>query len=43
MQLDDLNFTDCLALTSHPHQQMQMNTTNVAAVSVAVGPNIHMT
>ncbi|VDP00770.1 unnamed protein product, partial [Schistosoma curassoni] len=42
MQLDDLDFTDDLALLSHTEQQMQEKTTRVAAVSVAaVGFNIH--
>ncbi|VDP33097.1 unnamed protein product [Schistosoma mattheei] len=37
MQLDDLDFTDDLALLSHTEQQMQEKTTSVAAV----GFNIH--
>ncbi|VDP39085.1 unnamed protein product [Schistosoma curassoni] len=41
MQLDDLDFTDDLALLSQSKQQMQENTTSVAAVSAAVGLNIH--
>ncbi|VDO74596.1 unnamed protein product [Schistosoma margrebowiei] len=44
MQLDDLDFADDLALLSftHPHQQMQVKTTTVAAALEAVGLNIHM-
>ncbi|VDP19719.1 unnamed protein product [Schistosoma margrebowiei] len=41
-QLDDLDFTDLLAPLSHTHEQMQINTTSVAAVSSAVDFNIHM-
>ncbi|VDP26168.1 unnamed protein product [Schistosoma curassoni] len=41
MQLDDLDFTDGLALLSHTQQQMQEKTTSVAAASAAVGLNIH--
>ncbi|VDP68166.1 unnamed protein product [Schistosoma mattheei] len=41
MQLHDLDFTDDLALLSHTQQQIQEKTTNVAAVSAAVGLNIH--
>ncbi|VDO53279.1 unnamed protein product [Schistosoma margrebowiei] len=40
-QLDDLHFADDLTLLSHTHQQMQMNTTNVAAEFRSVGLNIH--
>ncbi|VDP03592.1 unnamed protein product [Schistosoma curassoni] len=40
-QLDDLDFTDDLALLSHTHEQMQLKTASVAAVSASVGPNIH--
>ncbi|VDP27420.1 unnamed protein product [Schistosoma curassoni] len=41
MQLDDLNFTDDLALLSHTHQQMQVKTTSVAAASASVGLNMY--
>ncbi|VDP61308.1 unnamed protein product [Schistosoma curassoni] len=41
MQLDDLDFADDLALLSQTQQQIQGKTTSVAAVSVAVGLNIH--
>ncbi|VDP48049.1 unnamed protein product [Schistosoma margrebowiei] len=41
MQLDDLNFTDDLALLSQTQQQMQENTNSVAAASAAVGLNTH--
>ncbi|VDP58354.1 unnamed protein product [Schistosoma mattheei] len=37
MQLDDLDFTDDLALLSQSQQQMKEKTTSVAAVV----PNIH--
>ncbi|VDP65291.1 unnamed protein product [Schistosoma curassoni] len=40
-QLDDLDFTDDLVLLSHTHEQMQIKTASVAAVSVSVGLNIH--
>ncbi|VDP67467.1 unnamed protein product [Schistosoma mattheei] len=40
-QLDDLDFSDDLALLSHTHEQMQMKTTSVAAVPASVGLNIH--
>ncbi|VDP43539.1 unnamed protein product [Schistosoma margrebowiei] len=40
-QLDDLDFADDLALLSHTHEQMQIKTASVAAVSVSVGLNIH--
>ncbi|VDP43208.1 unnamed protein product [Schistosoma curassoni] len=40
-QLDDLDFTDDLALLSHTHEQMQIKTASVAAVSASVGLNIH--
>ncbi|VDP80056.1 unnamed protein product [Schistosoma mattheei] len=40
-QLDDLEFSDHLALPSHTHQQMQMETTSVTAVVASVGLNIH--
>ncbi|VDP25506.1 unnamed protein product [Schistosoma mattheei] len=39
-QLDDLDFADDLALLSHTHEQMQIGTANVAAVS-ASGLSIH--
>ncbi|VDO49486.1 unnamed protein product [Schistosoma margrebowiei] len=41
MQLDDLHFTDHIALLSHIHQQTQMKTMSVATVSASVGFNIH--
>ncbi|VDP44978.1 unnamed protein product [Schistosoma curassoni] len=41
MQLDDLDFTDDLALLSQTQQQMQEKTNTVAAASAAVGLNIH--
>ncbi|VDP50536.1 unnamed protein product [Schistosoma margrebowiei] len=41
MQLDDLDFTDDLALLSKSQQQKQEISTSVAAVSAAVGLNIH--
>ncbi|VDO79574.1 unnamed protein product [Schistosoma margrebowiei] len=41
MQLDDLDFTDDLALLSQTQQQMQEKTTSVAAASAAIGFNIH--
>ncbi|VDP08886.1 unnamed protein product [Schistosoma mattheei] len=41
MQLDDLDFTDDLALLSRTQQQMQEKTTSVAAALAAVGLNIH--
>ncbi|VDP56151.1 unnamed protein product [Schistosoma margrebowiei] len=40
-QLDDLDFADDLALLSHTHEQMQIKTVSVAAVSAPVGINIH--
>ncbi|VDO93840.1 unnamed protein product [Schistosoma margrebowiei] len=40
-QLDDLDFADDLALLSHAHEQMQIKTANVAAVSASVGLDIH--
>ncbi|VDP63251.1 unnamed protein product, partial [Schistosoma curassoni] len=40
-QLDDLDFADDLALLSHAHEQMQMKTANVAAVSASVGLSIY--
>ncbi|VDO58879.1 unnamed protein product [Schistosoma margrebowiei] len=41
MQLDDLDFADDLTLLSKTQQQMQEKTTSLAAVSAAVGLNIH--
>ncbi|VDO83990.1 unnamed protein product [Schistosoma margrebowiei] len=41
MQLDDLDFADDLAILSHTQQQMQENSTGVAAASSAVSLNIH--
>ncbi|VDP33078.1 unnamed protein product [Schistosoma margrebowiei] len=38
-QLDDLDFTDNLALLSRTHERMQMKTASVAAVSASVGEN----
>ncbi|VDO68021.1 unnamed protein product [Schistosoma margrebowiei] len=40
-QLDDLDFADDLALLSCTHEQMQMKTASVAAVSASVGLSIH--
>ncbi|VDO65612.1 unnamed protein product [Schistosoma margrebowiei] len=40
-QLDDLDFADDLALLSHTHEQMQMKTASVAAVSASVGFSMH--
>ncbi|KAH9587145.1 Laminin subunit gamma-1 [Schistosoma haematobium] len=40
-QLDDLNFADDIALLSHTHEQMQIKTASVAAVSASVGLSIH--
>ncbi|VDP63683.1 unnamed protein product [Schistosoma curassoni] len=40
-QLDDLDFADDLALLSRTHEQMQMKTASVAAVTASVGLNIH--
>ncbi|VDP08635.1 unnamed protein product [Schistosoma margrebowiei] len=41
-QLDDLDFTDGLALLSHTHEQIQINAASVAAVSTSLGLiNIH--
>ncbi|VDO79854.1 unnamed protein product [Schistosoma margrebowiei] len=40
-QLDDLEFTDDLALLSYTHEQMQIKTASVAAVSVSVSLSIH--
>ncbi|VDO43637.1 unnamed protein product [Schistosoma margrebowiei] len=40
-QLDDLDFADDLALLSCTHEQMQMKTASVAAVSESVGLSIH--
>ncbi|VDO87146.1 unnamed protein product [Schistosoma margrebowiei] len=40
-QLDDLDFADDLALLSHTHEQMQIKTASVAAISASVGLNIH--
>ncbi|VDP47156.1 unnamed protein product [Schistosoma margrebowiei] len=41
MQLDDLDFSDDLAVLSQTQQQMQEKTTSVSAASPAVGLNIH--
>ncbi|VDO67030.1 unnamed protein product [Schistosoma curassoni] len=40
-QLDNLDFTDDLALLSHTHEHMQVKTASVAAVSSLVGLSIH--
>ncbi|VDP45385.1 unnamed protein product [Schistosoma mattheei] len=40
-QLDDLDFADDLAILSHTHEQMQIKTASVAAVSASVGLRIH--
>ncbi|VDP21953.1 unnamed protein product [Schistosoma margrebowiei] len=40
-QLNDLDFADDLSLLSHTHEQMQIKTANVAAVSASVGLSIH--
>ncbi|VDP26951.1 unnamed protein product [Schistosoma margrebowiei] len=40
-QLDGLDFADYLALLSHTHEQMQIKTVCVAAVSASVGLNTH--
>ncbi|VDP34015.1 unnamed protein product, partial [Schistosoma margrebowiei] len=40
-QLDDLDFADDLVLLSRTHEQMQMKTAGVAAVSASVGLSIH--
>ncbi|VDO66092.1 unnamed protein product [Schistosoma curassoni] len=39
-QLDDLDFADDLARLLHTHEQMQIKTASVAAVSASVGLNI---
>ncbi|VDO71592.1 unnamed protein product [Schistosoma curassoni] len=41
MQLDDLDFTDDLALLTHTQLQMQEKTIIVAVALAAVGLNIH--
>ncbi|CAH8589616.1 unnamed protein product [Schistosoma haematobium] len=40
-QLDDLDFADHLELLSHTHEQMQIKTASVAAVSASVDLSIH--
>ncbi|VDP28939.1 unnamed protein product, partial [Schistosoma curassoni] len=40
-QLDDLDFADDLALLSHTHEQMQIKTASVAAVSASIGLSTH--
>ncbi|VDP59893.1 unnamed protein product [Schistosoma mattheei] len=40
-QLDCSDFADDLALISHTHEQMQIKTASVAAVSASLGLNIH--
>ncbi|VDP30881.1 unnamed protein product [Schistosoma margrebowiei] len=39
-QIDDLDFADDLSLLSHTHEQMQMKTASVAAVSASIGLSI---
>ncbi|VDO86019.1 unnamed protein product [Schistosoma margrebowiei] len=39
--LDDLGFADDLAILPHTHEEMQIKTASVAAVSVSVDLNIH--
>ncbi|VDP32313.1 unnamed protein product [Schistosoma margrebowiei] len=41
MQLDDLDFTDDLALPSHTYQQVQVKIENVTTASVSVGFKIY--
>ncbi|VDP63473.1 unnamed protein product [Schistosoma curassoni] len=41
IQLHHLDFADDLALLSRTHEQMQMKTANVAAVSALVGLSVH--
>ena len=41
MQLDDLNFTDDLALLSHNHSQMQDKTTLLETTSAGTGLKIN--
>ncbi|VDO93089.1 unnamed protein product [Schistosoma curassoni] len=41
MELEDIEFSDDLALLSHTQQQMQEKTTSVAVASAALGLNIH--
>ncbi|VDO54248.1 unnamed protein product [Schistosoma margrebowiei] len=41
IQLNDLHFSDNLALLSQTQQRMQEKTTSVVAASAAVGLNIH--
>ncbi|VDO49867.1 unnamed protein product [Schistosoma margrebowiei] len=41
-QLDYFDFTDDLTLLSHTHEQMQIKTASLAAVSALVGLSIHM-
>ncbi|VDO85028.1 unnamed protein product [Schistosoma mattheei] len=40
-QFEDLNHADDLALLSHTHEQIQIKTASLAAVSASVGLNIH--
>jgi len=40
-QLEDQDFANDLALLSHSHQQMQVKTSELAAISSQVGLNIH--
>ncbi|VDO93291.1 unnamed protein product [Schistosoma curassoni] len=40
-QQEDLDLSDDLVILSHPHQQMQVKTTSLAAASESVGLNIH--
>ncbi|VDP41175.1 unnamed protein product [Schistosoma margrebowiei] len=41
IELDDLDFADDLSLLSHTHEQIQMKTTCVAAISSSINLNIH--
>ncbi|VDO50925.1 unnamed protein product [Schistosoma margrebowiei] len=41
MQLDDIDFTDDLAVLSQSQRQMQEKTTSVVAASATIGLNIH--
>ncbi|VDO55004.1 unnamed protein product [Schistosoma margrebowiei] len=40
-QLDDLDFADDIAHLSHTHEQMQIKTAGVEAVSASVGLSVH--
>ncbi|VDO54131.1 unnamed protein product [Schistosoma margrebowiei] len=41
MQLDNFNHPNDLPILSQQHEQMQVNTTGVAAASILAGLNIH--